>query len=502
MYRVISSQEMAELDREAQERYLIPGSILMENAGLKAWQYLVKLKVVLSSDRPIVFAAGSGNNGGDALVAARHAFSMYPDRVVIVFFGQSWSKSNILQTEMVRSHSIPSLNWPEDKGEISEAVKGAALIVDGLSGTGMKGMLRETVSALVSLLNGSPAYRAALDVPSGITEGFKRGSPHFNADVTLTMGLPKISLLLPESRGACGDIVVINPGFPGELLKDDYRSGHLYSFDDFSLPEIKKTAYKNIRGHAAVFAGSVGYTGAPVLASSAAARVRTGLVTLHVDDSIYHPLVSSAVSVMVTPLPGQLSAGFLSSFSAYLAGSGWGMDQRRETYLQVLLESPLPGVVDADGIRHLKAILQNGQDIEKIPKGGCVITPHPGELAFFSGLSKRTVLENPLPVLKELSGTYNLVIVLKSHVTYVAAPDGRIGIIDGMNPAMGTGGSGDILAGIITGFLAQGIPAYEASVQGVLLHQEAGKRCYKQEGWFLSEDLLPYLSRLIMETGV
>lgn len=502
MHRIISSKKMAALDEEAQQRYQIPGSILMENAGLKTWQYLANLEVILQSDKPLLFAAGSGNNGGDALAAARHAFSMYPERVVVIFSGESRSENCILQAKMIRSHSIPSLYWPKDRLEITKIVNTAGLIVDGLNGTGLRGKLRDHTAALVALLNASPAFRAAIDIPSGVTEGFSREYPHFNADVTLTMGLPKISLFLPESRSACGDIVVINPGFPEKLLQDEQGTGYLYSLKDFSLPGIEKTAYKNTRGHAAVFAGSVGFTGAAVLSASAAARVRTGLVTLHVDDNLYLSLVSGAGSVMVRPLPGPFPLEYLSSFSAYLAGPGWGMDPSREEYLRVLLKSSLPGVIDADGIRHLKNIFLKGEGKGNIHGTECVITPHPGELALFSGISKKEILVNPLPLLEEIAKRYNLVVVLKSHVTYVTAPDGRVGIVDGMNPALGTGGAGDILAGIITGFLAQGIPAFEASVQGVLLHQEAGTRCFKQRGWFLSEDLLPYLSKLIMEAGM
>ncbi len=492
---------MAALDMQAQQQFHIPGSILMENAGSKVWQYLESIESVVQSDKPLLFAAGSGNNGGDSLVAARHAYSRFPERVVVVYVTKSSDSSPrknwSLQKDIIRALKVPELNWPEDKAAITELASEASLIVDGISGTGMRGALRDNAAALVSLLNSSSALRAAIDIPSGITDTFRAGSPHFTADVTLTMGLPKVSLYLPAGRGACGTVVVINPGFPEKLLADNHGFGHLYSFRDFYLPPMAKTAYKNLRGHAAVFAGSVGFTGAAILASKAAARVRTGLVTLHVDDALYSSFMAAVGSVMVRPLPAAIDASVLAPFSAYLAGPGWGMDRNREQFLRVLLESSLPGVVDADGIRHLAAV------IGKEPvTGPCVITPHPGELAFFAGTPKETVLENPLPLMEKIARRYNLTVVLKSHVTYVVSPDGRYGVIDGMNPALGTGGSGDVLAGIIAGFLAQGIPAFDAALQGVLLQQEAGKICFEKKGWFLSEDLLPYLSELVKETGV
>lgn len=501
MKRLVNSKEMAAIDNHAQRDYHIPGILLMENAGIQGWQYLSALPLVKQSDKPLLFVAGSGNNGGDCLVMARHAAAVYPQRVYVIFSRSLLHENTALQSKIVHSLGIVCLTWGEDNEEITILAGKATLIVDGISGTGLGGKLRSDSTSLISLLNDSNAYKAAIDIPSGLGDTFKSDFPVLKADVTLTMGLPKLSLYLPAGRGYCGEIKLLNSGFPEKLLRNEDSEGNIYTFNDFSLPPMQKTSYKNSRGHAAVFGGSSGFVGAAVLAATASGRVRTGMVTLHIENELYAAAVSQCTSVMVRPVQKPFSVQDLSAFSSYCVGPGWG-EEGREGYLLSLLESTLPGVIDADGISVLASLIGKGKYRNSGGKGKLIITPHPGELAKFSGISKELLLNGPLPYLHELSEQYGLVIVFKSHVVYITSPDGRYGIIDGMNPALGTGGSGDILAGIITGFLAQGITPFQAAVNGALLHQEAGKRCFEDKGWFLSEELLPYLSLVIKEAGL
>ncbi len=498
MFKVISSGEMVSIDLKAQKDFHIPGIILMENAGLKCWQYIESVLSFVISDGPLVFVAGSGNNGGDSLVMARHAASMYRERVLVVFARDNLNESTSLHAQIIYSLKIPCLYWSRDKEEIASAVKKAAMIVDGISGTGLKGQLKEESTKLVNLLNTSSAYKVAIDIPSGLGDNFMAGYPCFKADTTLAMGLPKYAHYLPHGRSACGIIKVINPGFPEELLLNGEREGGLYTFADFSLPVMSKISYKSTRGHVGVFAGSVGYTGAAVLAASSAGRTRTGLVTLHIDGDLYEKTDAGLHSVMVRPLAEKIDPEYLSRFSAFLAGPGWGTDSRKD-YLLELLRSSLPGVIDADGIRILASLLDSGELKSIESKDNWVLTPHPGEFEQLTGIPRDKIMNDPLSYLLDFSVKYRMLVVLKSHVIYIVSPDGTAAIIDGMNPAMGTGGSGDILAGIIAGFIAQGISPYNAAVNGVLLHQKAGSVCFQEKGWFLAEDLLPYISILIKE---
>ncbi len=180
-------------------------------------------------------------------------------------------------------------------------------------------------------------------------------------------------------------------------------------------------------------------------------------------------------------------------------GSGWGVTPERERQLRRLAAAEIPGVLDADGITVLGRMLDAGgpdAEGEEMPhfRGRWVLTPHPGEFQRISGADRNELLERPLPHLLEACRRLDAVIVLKGHVTWIGTPDGTVAAVDGMTPALATGGTGDILAGIIAGFLAGGMPPFDAARAGVLLQLRIGKRAFAERGWFSSEDLLPYVS--------
>jgi NAD(P)H-hydrate epimerase len=259
------------------------------------------------------------------------------------------------------------------------------------------------------------------------------------------------------------------------------------------LAPLPREAHKGRRGHLAAFAGSEGTTGAAWLASTAAARSRPGLVTLFLDRSLYTSAIRRFQSVMVRPWDGPAQDFPARRFSALLVGPGWGLGPGRAEWLAHLLGLALPGVLDADGITLLA-----GLDGPRLG-GRWVLTPHPGEFARLAGLEVPELLADPLPPLLEASSRLEAVILLKGHCSYVASPDGRYWILDGMNPALATGGSGDVLAGIVGGLLAGGLPPLAAARIGALLHARAGERAYGERGYFLAEDLLPYVSSLVKD---
>ncbi len=339
-------------------------------------------------------------------------------------------------------------------------------------------------------MNGLSCLRVAIDVPSGLREGYLPGEPCFRADLTLTIELPKLCLYSPAGRLCCGDIRIVKTGFPESLTQDPSIPGELITPADIPtlLPRFPQDAYKNTRGHLAVFAGAEGTTGAAVLSAGAAGRSMTGLVSLFIDRELYAQTAPRLSSVMVRPLDRNLplEAG---RFSAVLAGPGWGREGRG-ALLKGLIDSGLPGVLDADGIDALKGLLP-----AKL-KGRWIITPHIGEFSRFTGLPKDAVLADPVSAGLSCARDTGAVVVLKSHLTFIASPEGRYAVFDGMNPAAGTGGSGDVLAGSIAGFLSCGLSPWDAARLGVLVHGKAAARCFAERGWFVAEDLLPYLSRI------
>ncbi len=504
MKRIISSKAMSQIDTSAQKDFGIPGIVLMENAGLKGWQYLVGAQSEMDCLGTLLFAAGPGNNGGDCLVMARHAFERYPDRVKVLLVSSTLHESAAIQLTILEKMEVPVFYWSEHSEKIEELVSSASLIVDGLFGTGLSGRLKENSAYLVELLNASAAYRVAVDIPSGLYDRYKPGDPVFNADMTLVFGVLRYAHFLPSARPVCGEMKVINPGFPSAVLEkrslEPEKEGLLYCFEDFNLPLIAKSAYKGTRGHTAVFAGSKGYTGAAILASCAAAGSRAGLVTLHVDEGIYQAAASSLVSVMVRPMEEIPPEGYLNRFTSFLAGPGWG-SKGREKILNLLINSGIPGVVDADGLRILKSLFEAEGSSLRSNSGDLVLTPHPGELSILLDEPRDSILQDPFSAVKKTAELFNAVVVLKMHVVYLAEPQGRLAVVDGLNPSLGSGGSGDLLSGIIAGFLAQGLHGFKAAVNGVLLHQEAGRRCFSERGWSSSKELIPYFPLLIKEAG-
>lgn len=505
--KLVTAVEMGEIDRRSSDEYGIPPLVLMENAGIRIWEaFLLDLKqglYRLKSSSPettrLVFLCGGGNNGGDGMVMARQGWNSGFRRITVVLSAdpdeKKFSPSAALQLNICRNIGIPLINGVKDPEAARAALEAADLIFDGMAGTGLKGELRAPFKDMAEKINGLDTDVAAIDIPSGLGDQYRYGYAAVKARVTYTVGLPKLSLYLPAARSFAGTVRVVPIGFPGVLKSDPLLTGELSGWEeakkDFPLPG--EGAYKNSRGHLGVFAGSRGSLGAALLASRAAGRSLPGLVTLHVDPDLYSAAAPYAGGVMVKtldetdfPEPGR--------FTGLLAGPGWGKESRNEV-LKRLLSFPCGGVLDADGLT-LYADL--GLPSPAVP---WVLTPHPGEMARLTGKDKKTILEDPLGACRGLAKETGCVVVLKTHVVFVAAPDGRFTVVDGMNAALGTGGSGDILAGIIAGFLSSGMDPYEAAWRGAVVHQEAGRIQRLEGGWFLAEDLLPQISRIMGRLG-
>ena len=495
--KIVSSDLMSDIDRQAIESFDIPGVLLMENAGIKCWAYI---NDYISADGPanknIAIVAGSGNNGGDVLVIARQAWISGFRTIKIVLIGDKGNDMVSLHRKICKNYGIPILIYGKDDNKISSTIRSSGIIIDGITGTGLRGVLRGAAASIVSLINSSSAVRISIDIPSGLGEDFKPEYPVIKADITLTIGLPKTVLYYPAMRSSAGKIVVLSIGFPPSLLEDPVGAGDLYTYKDLFLPDIPDWAYKGTRGHTAVFAGSEGTVGAAVLSASAAGRARSGLVTLYCDSEVYKIAAPQLKSIMVKKLDNDGDSPILAGFTSLLAGPGWGRSDRGSLLLK-LFDSNLPGVLDADGINVFSELENKFQKIPGPPVGRWVFTPHPEEFARLSGVEKDVFMLSPIPYLRKTAVKYGAVMVLKSHVTYIVTPEGEYSIVDGMNPSMGTGGSGDILAGIIAGFLAQGMEPYKSAVTGVVLHQHIGRICFEEKGWFLAEELLPYISSTI-----
>jgi NAD(P)H-hydrate epimerase len=507
---------MARIDKRTQTEFAVPSTILMEDAGVKAWAAAQRL---LWNGRPprgrLVFVAGKGNNGGDAFVMARQASQgrggatrgaggasqAAPALSIVLAAGEPPAKSDpATMLSMCRALGIECLDWATHRGQVRARLAEASWIIDGIAGTGIRGPLRTPLSDVVAEMNASPAEKIAIDIPSGVGDEYSPGSPAVKAALTLTMGLPKTCLYLPHARALSGRIFVVPVGFPAALTEDPAIPGELLRASAWRrlAPVIAADTYKNQRGHLAVFAGAIGTTGAAWLCASAAARSRLGLVTLFIDNEAYLPLAQKLTSVMcrpwAPPREAEKAAWDHERYSGVLAGPGWGMTEEKYRWLTWLVSQPVRGVIDADGLTLLGRLAAAG----RLDLGGrWVLTPHPGEFSRLAGVPRDAVQGDPIGHAVSFSARVNATVVLKGHSTVIASPEGRYWVLDGANPAMATGGSGDVLAGIVAAGVAGGMTPVDAALFGVSLHSTVGRRAARREGWFLAEDLVPLISRTL-----
>jgi NAD(P)H-hydrate epimerase len=490
---------MATIDRRAQDEFAIPSVLLMEDAGVCAWRLFVdKVAGGIVPNGRLVFVAGKGNNGGDALVMARRALCQGARDLTVVLADGRPLEGGVPSQMLAaaEAYGMECLLWPSEREKVVDRLRSASWILDGIAGTGIRGGLRAPLSDLVDAVNACAARKAGLDVPSGVSDSFDPAWPAVRCDVTLAMGLPKTCLYLPHARVLCGKIFVVPVGFPPSLVEDASIPGEILPLDAWRLllRPIAPDAHKGTRGHLAVFAGSPGTTGAAWLAATAAARSRLGLVSLFAGREVYDILAQKTTSVMVKPWD-ELSpkrGPDLKAYSGVLVGPGWGVGEDREAWLEHLLTMQVSGVIDADGITLLSRIATHSA----LRLGGrWIITPHPGEFARVSGVSRDEVLRNPVRYARELSSRLDAVVVLKGHCTVIAAPTGKYWIIDGPNPALATGGTGDVLAGLVAAGVAGGLSPLDAALFGVSLHATLGRDAWRRTGWFLAEDLVPLISR-------
>jgi NAD(P)H-hydrate epimerase len=498
---------MTRIDQRSQAEFAIPSTILMEDAGVMAWAIARRvMRAGGSPGGPLVFLAGKGNNGGDAFVMARRAAVEGATGISIILGGRPADGSDpAIMLAVCQALGIECIDWPSQSERALERITEAAWLFDGIAGTGLRGALRSPLADLVEPVNASRGKRLAIDVPSGVGDEFRAGFPAVRADATLTMGLPKLCLYLPHARILCGRIHVVPVGFPPSLLEAPDIPGELLRPSAWRslAPEIPPDTHKNRRGHLAVFAGARGTTGAAWLCASAAARSRVGLVTLFTDSDAYPVVAPKLTSVMCRPwdAPDPVAAGTAdasswdpSRFSAVLAGPGWGLTAGKERWLEALFGQKLSGVIDADGLTLLARIASRG----RVDLGGrWVLTPHPGEFSRLSEFPRDEILDDPVRHAVDASARLNAVIVLKGPCTVVASPQGRYWILDGANPAMATGGSGDVLAGIVAAGVAGGMSPLDAALFGVSLHARVGRLAARRAGWFLAEDLVPLISRVL-----
>jgi len=487
-FHLLSATTMREADRVTIEEIGVPGPVLMENAGRAAYARAVSL---LGGDtvKQTLIIAGPGNNGGDGLVVARHLVEQgFSVKVVIIGNEERMSPDAALNYRVLKQFDVvPAILDSVDENQIIALSHGCSLIVDSLLGTGIKGAPRGTVADVIKQINACSLPVLSLDIPSGVeAETGAAADDAVQAVETVTFGALKIGLVLYPGAALAGRTWVARIGIPPLVIKRLSSLLAVTVFEDACrlLPRRAPDAHKGNCGRVLVLGGSPGLTGAPVMAGRAAHTVGAGLTTVAVPRSLVPLVAGHLMEVMHTGVDEESNSTLderslgsighlLDPANALVAGCGASRTAGvKRLILHLLAHNRSPLVLDADGLNALEG------NVEAVTQrtGETVLTPHPGEMARLTGESTSAIVADPISAARDLADQTGAVIVLKTARTIVASPRGCWVNLSG-NAGLASGGTGDVLAGMIGGFLAQGVSPDRATRLAVFLQGFAGDMC-------------------------
>ncbi|MDO9574670.1 MAG: NAD(P)H-hydrate dehydratase, partial [Candidatus Contubernalis sp.] len=476
------------------QQYEIPGVVLMENAGLRVVEAIMEMGV--SHRSRVVVVSGKGNNGGDGFVIARHLINLGVEVRVFCFSSEEEYRGDARINFMVlKNMGVKTIHImkQEDLLCLEKELICANLVVDALLGTGLVSQVRGLMREAIECLNQAGKTVISVDIPSGIhgDTGEVLGRA-VRAKKTVTFALPKQGLFLYPGAEYAGEVIVGDISMPRELMDDPEVKVNLITQGMVKalLPKRKPNSHKGTYGKVMILGGSPGLTGAVAMAGETALRSGSGLITVGVPVGLNSILEAKLTEVMTCPLPETLDQGlsfgaldpvltFLESCDAAGIGPGIYPDGEAFSLLAgILKDSPVPLVLDAGA---LILLARDKYLLKECPKP-LVLTPHPGEMAHLLNSTVQDVEKDRLQVAGNFAQTWRVTIVLKGARTVVALPTGELFLNITGNPGMASGGTGDVLTGLITGLIGQGLTPGNAAVVGVYLHGLAGDRSARVTG--------------------
>jgi NAD(P)H-hydrate epimerase len=512
--KLVSVSEMRGIEKEADSRGLTY-SQMMENAGAGLAQAIIDMDFEGDEPPGVVGLVGPGNNGGDTLVALSHLVAKgWRARAYLV--NRPMDKDPLIERLRVAGGEISAANMDERLEMLSAFIGSATVIMDGLLGTGFKIPLKKEISEVMQAVKTTiaeldwPPYVVAVDCPSGVDcDSGAAEAETIPASVTVTMAAVKQGLIKFPAFELVGDLQVVDIGLSDEIVPWTAIKAEVADINlvEEILPGRPDNSHKGTFGTALIAAGSVNYTGAALLAGKAAYRVGAGLVTMAVPSPLHLALAGQFPEATWILLPHEM--GVISAEAAdvlfktldrgtgFLIGPGLGKEDTTKNFLENVIRGKLdrrkvsgrigfvhedkksetgndaslpPMVVDADGLRLLKKI----EGWEKLLPVRSILTPHPGEMADLTGKSVEEIQEDRINTARVYSKTWGHIIVLKGAFTVIAEPGGRATVIPVATSSLAKAGTGDVLAGIIVGLLAQGVDSYKAAVAGSWIHAQAG----------------------------
>ena len=500
LMRIVTSKQMKQIEKNSIQ-YQMSYLRLMENAGCAAARFIVDTLHSVAGLRCVAFC-GKGNNGGDGFVVARKLSELGADVTIILAEGEPKTEDAQKMLQLAREMGLSVYSFENEPELVNGVVADVDIIIDAIFGSGFHGEIDIRRRQLTTMINAAIAAVFALDVPSGINcDTGEAADGAVNADFTIAFDSYKPAHMLPKYLPELGQVTLASIGID-PLSYENIAQNHFVTDDDFvysHIPQKAEDAHKTSTGRLLNIAGGIGCTGAAILSSTAALRSGAGYVVTAVPQAIY-PIV--APSLIQSPFcfiePAADVASALSGASAVAIGCGMGTGQRQRGILEeVLYLAKCPVVIDADGINNL------AMDISIVSDAKCpvVLTPHFGEMARICRTSVKEIQKAPLLCAQELAAQLHATIVLKGAHTIIASPDGRTFINQTGNPGLAKAGSGDVLTGILSSLISQGMQPFDAAVSAVYLHGAAADRCVERmsEYFMQPDDILIDLGRLLKE---
>jgi len=518
--KIVTVAQMVDIEQASQSNG-VSVDILMENAGLAVALAGRRLIGGVIADVPVLVLVGPGNNGTDGLVAARH-LRRWGARVTAYVVRNRPSPDP--KMALAAEYQIQVVTCADDPGlsQLDVLLSRSRLVIDAVLGTGnsrpLEGAVKDVLLRLCHSLNQSaPPKLLALDLPSGLnadTGAVDESCP--GVDLTVALGRPKIGLLTFPGAAKVGDLEIADIGIPPDLEEDKRIDLELLTpgWVARRLPSRPLDSHKGTFGHALVVAGSRNYVGAAFLASQAAVRVGTGLVTLASPTGVYPIAASKLTEVIHLPLPedsdGRVSAAgaeLIASLvdegprrdNAMLVGCGLGCSAGTTDFMERLLLTPpdsgpssnTPAIIDADGLNNLSELPEWWSRLDR----PTAVTPHPGEMSTLTGIATAELQKDRAASVSHWSLLWGVTVALKGAYTTVAEPGGLVRVSPFSNPGLASGGTGDVLSGIIAGFMAQGLSPNDATCCGVFAHGDAAERVRRRigESGMVASDLLEAL---------
>ncbi len=501
--KILTTAETREADRLTTGKYGIASLSLMENAGASIARFLAVHFSPLERRRIIVLC-GKGNNGGDGFVAARKLRELRAQPLVFLFADAAELTGDTAENfRRLRAASIETtvirdaVAW----GNSRNSLAGASVIVDALLGTGLRGPVDGLLAHVIQDVNQHDQRTCvvSVDIPSGLSgDSGEVAGPAIAADYTITFTAPKTGMIAAAARASVGRLTVADIGSPRELIEEISQSKirWLEPWELRSLPVGRKgDSNKGLYGHALIVAGSTGKAGAAALAARGALRAGAGLVTVAAPEPVLATIAGFAAEIMTEPLHATAagtiardvfdSGGFakiLDGKSVLALGPGLTTQEETQQFVRAIIASrpKAPVILDADGLNAFAGRAGELRDSRQM----LAVTPHPGEMARLVDSTVKDIQSRRLEVARKAASDWQAFVILKGYQTVLAAPDGTAWINSTGNPGMSTGGTGDVLTGILAGLTAQfGAQSWPLTLaRGVYLHGLAGDLAAEEFG--------------------